>query len=613
MDSVTGQWLPASGRQESADREFIGLSDIICFLRLYVGSIAACVALGVLGTGFYVATTDRIYTATAQILIEPRLPQLLLQQSAEVNLSLDTAQVESQLAVMRSEKIAMMVIDELKLLDDPKFNEQDPTLAERFRKLTALVGEALGAGTAKKAPSTQAAGVAAVGPEKDADSEAEAFERGRRTMWKFQENLSVRRQGVSYAIDISFSSPDAKLAAKIANATANAHIREQLETKAAAAREGGTWLEKRLDELRTQMNNATQVAQEFRSRHDYSVARRSADQWDAGSETEGPTLEELEVTADTYRKMYESFLQAYTNSVSQQSYPVADARVITPASQPLRASHPRRKLIVALGVLFGVMAGVGIAFLRHTLDRTVRSARQIRDEFGLECVGALPPAGKPFQEEVARRPYSGFSEGLRRAIMAISLSDTSRPIRLLGIASALPGDCKSTCASNLATLYSMRGLKTLLIDADVVHSALTDRLPHRPAEAEGSRRSGNIASSILKDAGGWFDFLPSTVVAATNMLSANNLEYGLLPVLKRYDMIVVDLPPLSAGSEKLAVSSLFDGIVLTAAWGQTPIEALGELVRALHAAKASLVGVLLAEVRIMSTKPSHRHKGQVPR
>ena len=47
-----------------------------------------------------------------------------------------------------------------------------------------------------------------------------------------------------------------------------------------------------------------------------------------GSGTEGPTLEELELTADTYRKMYESFLQAFTSNLSQQSYPVADARVI---------------------------------------------------------------------------------------------------------------------------------------------------------------------------------------------------------------------------------------------------------------------------------------------
>ena len=70
-----------------------------------------------------------------------------------------------------------------------------------------------------------------------------------------------------------------------------------------------------------QMNKAMQVAQEFRARHDYRVTLPSDGQTgeENGTVTQGPTLEELEVTADTYKKMYESFLQSFTSSVSQQS------------------------------------------------------------------------------------------------------------------------------------------------------------------------------------------------------------------------------------------------------------------------------------------------------
>jgi uncharacterized protein involved in exopolysaccharide biosynthesis/Mrp family chromosome partitioning ATPase len=615
MDRITGQWLPASDRQ--ADGEFISLSDITGFLRLYARSIAGCVGIGILGAAFYAATTDRVYTATTQILIEPKLPQMLQQQATEVNLSLDTAQVESQLAVMRSEKIALMVIDELKLLDNETFNRHGPTFVGRFGKFAAIVGEALGLGTVESSRGEPTLVDGAV-PENGTVSEDEAFERRRNTMWIFQKGLDVRRQGVSYAVDISFSSPDPDMAAKIANTTANAHIREQLETKAAAAREGGTWLEQRLGELRTQMNTATQVAQEFRSRHDYSVSRHAGqteidgeevDNWDAAAEIEGPTLEELEVTADTYRKLYESFLQAYTSSVSRQSYPVADARIITPASRPLFASHPRRKLVVTFGALFGAMAGIGIAFLRHTLDRTVRSPKQIRDEFGLHCIGELPPTGKLFHSEVAKRPQSGFSEGLRRAMTVISFSDTSRPVRILGITSALPGDGKSTCAGNLAMLYSMQGFRTLLFDADIVHSALTTHL--RPPTVK-HPATADIRAHISPSANGWFDILPSTVLIARKLLSAKVMEEGLLPLLRSYDMVVVDLPPLSAGSEKLAVSSLFDGIIVTAAWGKTPLDALGELVGTLHAVKAPLIGVLLTNVRYISTKRSNNRARQIP-
>ncbi len=603
MDRLTtGQWLSAPDRQNPVDREFISLSDITDFLRIHARLIAGCVGIGILGAGFYVATTERIYTASTQILIEPKLPQLLQQQAAEVNLSLDTAQVESQIVVMKSEKIAMMVINELKLLDDAKFN-QPP--AWRIGELMALAGEVLGFGAAESQGSPP--GVA-----DDAAKIAE-FERNRRTMWTFQGGLDVRRLGVSYAIEISFSSPDAEMAAKIANATANALVREQLETKAAAAREGGTWLEKRLGELRTQMNTATQIAQEFRARHDYGIARQAGetapagetvDNWDAGTDSHGPTLEELEVTADTYRKMYESFLQAYTSSVSQQSYPVADARVITPASRPLLASHPRRKLVMAFGALLGIMAGIGLAFVRHSLNRTVGSARQVREDFGLECLGELPPPGRHFYEEVAKNPHSAFSECLRRTMTAISLADTSHPVRILGVTAALPGDGKSSCASNLATLYSMHGLKTLLIDADIINSIITERLSPPPDGLDKPvTLTGEITKQIVPTVGGWFDLLPITASRSRDLLSVKNMQM-LFPKLKNYDMVVIDLPPLAAGSEKLAVSSLFDGVVVAAAWGKTPSELVSELVRVLHSLKAPLIGVLLTQVRILSSRAS---------
>jgi uncharacterized protein involved in exopolysaccharide biosynthesis len=217
MDRMTGgQWPSAFDRENPVDREFINLHDIMGFLRLYSRSITACLGAGLLAAAFYVVTTDRIYTANTQILIEPKIPQLLQQQPAEVNLSLDTAQVESQIAVMKSEKIAMMVIDELKLRDDAKFNRRPATFAGRLGKFMTAVGETLGFRKDESAETPEAAAAEAQLPESSGSvaSEAAEFERSRRTMWTFQGGLDVRRLGVSYVIEISFRSPDAEIAAK---------------------------------------------------------------------------------------------------------------------------------------------------------------------------------------------------------------------------------------------------------------------------------------------------------------------------------------------------------------------------------------------------------------
>lgn len=601
------QWPSTTEQQASAGQEFIGLSDITGFLRRYIGTIVACLAAAFLVVGFYILTTDPTFTASAQILIEPKLPQHL-QEGGEVNLSLDTAQVESQIAVMESEKIAAMVLDQLKLVDDPKFNRpQVPILLERFRRIGAVLLDA--SGLRKSARFTSLWEYFGIGvPETPAT--LTEYQKARRTMSIFSNGLDIRRIGVSYAIDISFTSPDPEGAARIANATADAFVREQIETKADAAKEGGVWLETRLQQLRTQMNEAMAKAQEFRSRHDYSVGDEAKREDGAGAV---PTLEELEVTAETYQKMYESFLQAYTNSVSQQSYPVADARVITAATAPLYPSAPKPKLMLAFAAAAGLILGIGLSFVRHTFDWTIRSPRHIRD-LGVECVGELPPTSRGWEsgrvDEVAKYPHSRYSQSLRKARTEISLAETSRPIKLLGLTAVSNDSSKSSVASNLATLYSRSGLKTLVIDADVRRSTMTTRLLG-PSGAFDRPCQDPVRLNIVRAPGRPFDVLPSSVVGARHLLAPGNMEAFLLELtasdlaayeLAAYDIVILDLPTLASGADELIVGSVLDGVVVVAEWGKTHVETLRELVRTLQASRTPILGVLLTKARAMKSK-----------
>lgn len=602
---VTPTWQPVVDRTNPVDSDFISLADITAFLKQYARTIALWTLAALACAWFYIATTDRLYTAETQILIEPKVPQMLQPQQAEVNLTLDTAQIESQMAVMQSEKIASMVIKELKLADDPVFNQPHiPTFANRLAKLGQTFGLwdggwlgwlFDGGGTTKAADSSAL-------PE---------FERNRATMWAYRNGLDVRRVGVSYAINIAFESLDPDTAAKVANATAEAFVREQLETKAASARQGGEWLELRLNELRGQMNEATKIAQQFRSKHDYGVGgpRAAASDRQQSQDAEAaPTLEELEVTADTYRKMYESFLQAYTNSVSQQSYPVADARVITTATRPLVASAPRPKLMLAVGLLAGLIAGVGVAFLRHTFDRSLRSARQLRDEFGLECLGELPPQSGTEAysalDEITLAPTSRYSNGLRYARTAIGITDSAYALRCIGIVSALPSDGKSAFAGNLAALYASSGARTLVIDADVYNQVLSTGLLPASSTADTAVRArgkGGVSQLVVPTTNGSFEILPSSVTEAKGLLASRNMRQ-VLSELQAYEIIIVDLPPLTSGADRLAVTPLLDGVILVAEWGKTPLDLFGELVRSMHASKTSIIGAVLTNVRVSSTK-----------
>lgn len=584
------QWAAAAARADwrggGGSNEFVNLSDILSFFSRYIISILVCALVGIAGASLYLATSVPIFTARTQILIEPKLPQFMQQQMIEVHLSLDTAQIESQLALLRSQKIAMMVIDELDLAHNPAFVDASGLrLRERLEKLRSLITGA------PYTPDTARSDGASDDGLTPAQKAAEVF----------AGNLDVQRVGVSYAIDIHFKSPNPALAARIANATADAFVREQMENRAVSAREGVAWLEKRIDEAGAQMNKATQIAQEFRATYDYRVDRPEEAAADA-ARADAPTLEQLEVAAETYRKMYESLLAAYTSAVNQQPFLIANSRVITPAVQPTVQSHPRKRLTLIFGAFAGLMLGVGVAFVRHSLDRTLRTPRQIGEELGLVCTGELPYSGlhkaAGLCEEVIRHPHSPFSTSLRGARAVISLADSGKTRLCIGVTAALPGRVKSAVAGNLAALHAASGMPTLLIDLDS-QSTLTRAVQGSLSRIDTKQEAAGAhaaAAAIRTVSPAGFDFMPNEERGAASLALPVNMQ-DLLKTLDRYKVIVVDLPAYEQGADGLLVCPLLDGVMVVAERGGTPLDSLADLARTLRIANAPILGVLLAHRR----------------
>ncbi|WP_245454922.1 GNVR domain-containing protein [Mesorhizobium sp. M9A.F.Ca.ET.002.03.1.2] len=607
-----------------APQDFISLADIVSFVRQYIFSILAFMVAGIGCATFYFATSDPIYVARTQILIEPKIPRNLQQQPSEVNLSLDTAQIESQLAVLRSQKIAIMVIDDLGLMDNPTFRDMSgPTIGERFHRVWMSVFQGDGLYTSYAADFFNR--VLPWPDQEQANTPQSESERERSAVEIFTGGLDVQRVGVSYAIDITFQSLDPALAARIANATAEAFVREQVQTTKVAAGEGIVWLERRMREVGDQMNKATRIAQEFRAKHDYSIGQgeTSVDGQGLPLNEEQPkhqtTLEQLEVTAETYRKMYESLLGAYTNSVDQQPYLIANARVITSATSPKKASRPRKTLILAFGALAGLVAGIGFAVARRGLDRNVRTPHQIRRELGLACIGELPPVsfrrgGFGRLDEVLRNPDSSFSGSLQSVKAIMSLAGASHPRRRIGVTSVSPGDGKSTVVSNLAALCAASGTATLVINADR-KSALANELFDSSDFNMADRDSGgprDLVKQIQFIEKTSFYYLRNDESNSANLLAPNNME-RLLREVGAYGVVIVELPPFSSGAEGLAVSPLLDGVIVVAQWGVTSLDQLEDLTQTLKNINSSVLGVLMTRVRSVSAHRYRKRTTQAPR
>jgi uncharacterized protein involved in exopolysaccharide biosynthesis len=602
--------LAPSLLQQERDRGFISVADVVAFARNNALSIALFVAVGLLLAHIYGVTTEPTYTAKAKVLITPKLPASLQVQPSEVNLSLDTAQIESQIVVLQSEKIAKLVIDRLDLIHNPDFARTE-TMASRLRILEGLIRATFGLSQDEDVlwfANDKAAAPADDSPETE-------FKRARRTMDTFMTNLDVHRVGVSYALEIGFRSRSPALAAQIANTTADAYMSDQMETRVDDAEKGLQWLEDRIEHIRRQMNDAAIAAQTFRSKHDYTIGALTSASGDGASADEerrtGVTLDELEATADSYKKMYESFLQAFTTSANQR--PAPDARVITVATSPLGPSGPRKKLILAFGMVSGIMLGVGLAFVRNLLDVSIRQPQQLREALGLDCLGELPVVPRRWGgfgrvDEVSRAPGSLFGRNVKGIKAAVSIAALDRPIRFLGVTSVSPGEGKSMLAGNLATSWAMSGTRTLLEDADAEHSVISGRIPHE----DGAGKVAEWTAQIRPHPNQAFDVLPSYLVERHDLLSARNAQ-GTFAALHRYEMVILDLPPFTSGNHGLVAASQLDGVVVAVEWGKTSQDAVAGLIHALFMAKASVLGIVLTKVRKSSNARLRRRARQIPR
>lgn len=196
------------------------------------------------------------YTATTQVLIDPKQTRVLDVQAIISGLSPEATEVESQVHVVRSEALVGRLVDRLNLTEDAEFND-----ALRGASFLPAIGRAL-AGLIPDGWRGGATGEAAF-----VTSEEEAQRRRNDVVQNVLERLKVRRNETSLVIDISLTSASPTKAAKMANALADLYILDQLETKFEQTRRATSWLNERLGLLRADLRLSEEAVEAFKAEH----------------------------------------------------------------------------------------------------------------------------------------------------------------------------------------------------------------------------------------------------------------------------------------------------------------------------------------------------------
>jgi succinoglycan biosynthesis transport protein ExoP len=241
-----------AGTQSSAVEaaEGFDLSASLGFARRQWPTIIGGVALAVACAIIYLLVAQPRYLSTANLLLDTRKLQLFQQQSVLSDISFDTPAVESQIELLKSEAVAASVVDDLKLMTDPEFTGGvNGFFGSLSSALLRLVDWSSSDGTSEdpKIRSQEELTRAAIG-----------YLRG---------NLQVRRIGLTYVIEIGFTSLDPAKAARVANALGEAYILDQTQSKQYTTKRATDWLQQRVTELRQQAVTADREVQDFRTKN----------------------------------------------------------------------------------------------------------------------------------------------------------------------------------------------------------------------------------------------------------------------------------------------------------------------------------------------------------
>lgn len=259
IGSTPKEQTGSSGLTDSFDvRRIIS----IAWRRKYL--IAGVTLLFVLAGLYQLSRVVPIYSTSATIMLNNRETRVVDIESVVSGLPRGNAAVGSEIQLLRSTQLLERVVEKLRLERDPEFNSAlRPTIphATLYGAETILPQSVIRLLTGTDATPIPPAPIGSIDPD---GSEMRAIKRG--IVGTLRGNMSAGGVQGTVAIQVGYSSPDPRKAQLIANTIAEQYIIDQLEAKYEATRRATSWLNERLEDLKSQVEEKEGAVAAFKAR-----------------------------------------------------------------------------------------------------------------------------------------------------------------------------------------------------------------------------------------------------------------------------------------------------------------------------------------------------------
>lgn len=281
---------------------------------------------------------------------------------------------------------------------------------------------------------------------------------------------------------------------------------------------------------------------------------------------------------------------------------LAKLTVVNPAVLPTTPVAPRTEQNVAIGLVLGLLAGIGIALLVNTLDRRVKSKEQLEALAGKPVVGSIPFRRKEDKAEGAehivpfREGHSPAAEAFRRLRTNMQFLNVDNPPRVFVLTSSVATEGKSETAINLSLALAEAGNRVLLVEADL----------RRPLVVSYMSMPDKVGlTNVLSGQASFEDVVQETRHEGVDLLACGPLPPNPSELLAsdtatrlfadlrgKYDHVIIDSPPLLPVTDGALLARITDGALLVVRTHRTTGDQVVQAVDNLEKADATLLGMV---------------------
>src|SRR6202790_4191914 len=326
---------------------------------------------------------------------------------------------------------------------------------------------------------------------------------------------------------------------------------------------------------------------------------------------------------DSNRTLYEGLLEKLKEAGVTAGLRSNNFRIINAARVPTSPSEPNIPRNLGFAFVLGVISGVGLAFLLESLDNTVRTPEQAQAISGLPSLGMIPlgsksaghgstgkrlalTASKEVVETVTQvRPQSQMAESYRALRTSLLLSNLGAPPKVIMITSARPQEGKTTTSINTAIVLAQKGVRVLLVDADLRRPSIHKTLGMGPRSGLSNVLTG---SATIQQTVTTSPVLPNLFILPAGtpppnpaeLLASSNMRDLIMELRQQFDHSVTDTPPTLSVTDAVVLAPRADASILVIRSGQTTKQALRRSRDILTQVNAHVAGVLLNAVDLTS-------------